>query len=89
MLMRMTLLAVLMLTAFAALADEPVYRERNKYPVLDEIKEARKAARSERDSVRQAVEAEWEARDKAREDALVKTDNKTKENDRTREGIWL
>ncbi len=71
MLMRMTLLAVLMLTGLAALADEPVYREPNKYPVLDEIKEARQAAQSERDSVRQAVDAEWEARDTAREDARL------------------
>ena len=53
------------LLAGTAAADGPVYREPNKYPILDEIKAAREADRALRDSVREAVEAEWEAQDKA------------------------
>jgi bleomycin hydrolase len=66
-----TLLAIAAVLAFAgsALADDPVYREKNKYPVLEEIKEARQAAVAARDSVRDAVRQEWADRQKAVEDA--------------------
>ena len=54
----------------AAIAQDPVYRDKNEYPVLDEIEAARDAVQAERDSIRAAVEAEYEAEKKARAVAL-------------------
>ena len=62
------LLLLLFLTG-TALADDPVYRENNKYPVLDEIKEARAAVVDERDSLRTATEKLWELQAEAVDDA--------------------
>jgi len=62
-------LVAVLLTAGTVLADEPVYRAKNEYPVLDEIKAERQAAVDARDSVRAVVEAEWAERKKAVEDA--------------------
>lgn len=70
------LLCVLSLAlATSALAQDPVYREKNEYPVLDEIEAARDAVKAARDSVRQAVDdryaAEKKARDEARKDLRI------------------
>ena len=64
MLRRLTipLFCLLVLTVAAgATAQDPVYRDQNEYPVLDEIEAARDAVQAERDSIRAAVEAEWDA----------------------------
>ena len=58
------LLPLLLLPALAT-AQDAVYREKNKYPVLDEIRAARDAAQAARDSVRDAVQADWKARKEA------------------------
>ncbi len=63
------LVCLLIGMAVSAQGQDAVYREKNKYPVLDEIEAARDAVRAERDSVRAAVEARYaEQRDK-KEDA--------------------
>ncbi len=51
----------LLLTFFAcsALAADPVYREKNKYPKLDEIVELREANAAERDSLQKLVEDQY------------------------------
>ena len=72
MIRRSSLLILALLALFccsAALADDPVYREKNQYPILDEIKAQRQAIQAERDSIRAAVDAEYAAREKARKDA--------------------
>jgi bleomycin hydrolase len=66
----LVLLCVLLL-AQGVLAQEPVYREKNQYPVLDEIKARRNATQAERDSIRAAVEAEIAAREKERDEARL------------------
>lgn len=55
--------------AAAAAAQDPVYREKNEYPVLDEIEAARDSAQAVRDSIRQAVDVRYEAEKKARREA--------------------
>lgn len=65
------LLAATLLTAPTVVAQEPVYREKNKFPVLDEIRQARDAARAERDSVRAAVEAAYAAAAKERSEQAL------------------
>jgi hypothetical protein len=60
---------VLLLVSSSALAADPVYRQPNEYPVLDQIKAKRAAAQAVRDSIRAAVAAEYEARDEAAEAA--------------------
>ncbi|MCP4572231.1 MAG: peptidase C1 [bacterium] len=67
----LAVLTVILLFAGSALADEPVYRAKNKYPVLDEIKAARQVGIDARDSVRAAVEAEWDDRQQAVKDAKL------------------
>ena len=66
----MLILPLLLLPGFA-LADEPVYREKNKYPVLDEIKAARKTDVAQRDSLRDATEKAWEQQTKTVTDARL------------------
>jgi len=69
-LVRTTLLVCLAaLLAGSVLADDPVYREQNQYPVLDEIRADRAAAQAVRDSVRAAVEAEYTATAEAKDEA--------------------
>jgi bleomycin hydrolase len=58
-----------LLVSMAAQAADPVYREQNKYPVLDEMTAARKAAIAARDSIRAEVDAIYEADAKARKDS--------------------
>jgi len=50
---------LLLVLATGALAEEPVYREKNQYPVLEEIRAQRDAHQTERDSLRAAVEQEY------------------------------
>ena len=65
--MRRTACALILLLALplAAAAQDAVYREKNTYPVLDEMRAARQAAQAVRDSQRAAAEAEWKARREA------------------------
>ena len=53
----------------SAAAQDPVYREQNEYPVLDEIEAARDSVKAARDSVRAAVDARYEAEAKAKKEA--------------------
>ncbi|MCB1182263.1 peptidase C1 [bacterium] len=64
----LTLLASLLVASLAPAAD-PVYREKNKYPVLDEMKAAREARHAARDSVRAEVDAIYRADAEARDEA--------------------
>lgn len=72
LLSRHLLLGVLITVVFCSVAvqaADPVYRDANEYPILDEIKSARNAKAAERDSIRAAAEAEIEAAQKAHDDA--------------------
>jgi len=63
---RLLFVLTLLLVAGQALAQDPVYRENNQYPILREIE----AARAARVAERQAVVAEAGARAEASQDAL-------------------
>jgi bleomycin hydrolase len=65
------LLLMLLLVAVAAPAAEPVYRAKNKYPVLDEIRAARKAELARRDSLRADVAQAWKLKTEAVDDAKL------------------
>ena len=53
--------AVLVAAVLPAFAADPVYRDKNQYPVLDEMKAAREARQAARDSVRAEVDAIYQA----------------------------
>ena len=55
-------LVLLMLPPALAPAQDAVYREKNQYPVLDEIKAARRAARAAADSLTAAIDQQWRDR---------------------------
>jgi bleomycin hydrolase len=67
----MLLMIALLLVAQPLLAADPVYREKNKYPTLDEIRARRDAVKAERDSIRAAVDADYAARNKEKKDAAL------------------
>ncbi|MBU8871602.1 MAG: hypothetical protein KOO60_12120 [Gemmatimonadales bacterium] len=62
-------MTIAILPGASALAQDPVYRDQNKYPVLDEMVEARDAVKALRDSVRQEVDDRYEDKAEAKEDA--------------------
>ncbi|HPF70625.1 MAG TPA: hypothetical protein PLQ13_08160, partial [Candidatus Krumholzibacteria bacterium] len=68
---RLLCVIVLALAAGTAAAQDAVYREKNQYPVLDEMSAARKAEKAARDSVRAAVEAGMEARRQAEREGAM------------------
>lgn len=74
MIRRLSLLLLLsfcLLTlAQLAVAADPVYREKNKYPTLDKIKALRDGQQAVRDSIRDAVDAQYAADKKAKDAAL-------------------
>jgi len=53
----------------SALAADPVYREKNEYPVLDEMTAERDSLQAFRDSVRSEVDALYDEQAKAKKDA--------------------
>jgi len=55
------LTAALLGIAILAMAQDPVYREKEDYPVLDEITDARKANQAERDALINAADARVQA----------------------------
>ena len=63
------LVLCLLVCVQVTLAADPVYREKNKYPVLDEIRAQRDHIQAERDSLRAVVEAEFAAKKTAGDDA--------------------
>ncbi len=63
-----TLLLVVLLSSWALAAD-PVYRAKNKYPILDEITAARDAVQAERDSIRDLVDQKYADEAEAKSDA--------------------
>lgn len=67
----LVLLLTLLVLAQFALAADPVYREQNKYPTLDEIRAQRDAVQAERDSLRAVVDAEYAAQNKAQKEAAM------------------
>jgi len=89
-------LSIILLVTFIAgmaLAADPVYRPKNEYPVLDQIKEARDAWQAARDSVRETVdqryENEAEAKDEARQELRVDWSKvKSPDNPDQFEQIW-
>jgi bleomycin hydrolase len=66
-----TVVVGLMATATAVLAQDPVYREPNRYPVLEEIREARDARQAVVDSLVAAADARAAERREARRQAPV------------------
>lgn len=67
----LALVLIAVLTATSAMGADPVYRAKNKYPILDEISAARDANQAQRDSVRQGVEAAIKAAAEAKDDAAL------------------
>jgi len=63
------LLALCLLSAAVRAQDGPVYREPDRYPVLDEIRARRDSLQAAQDSLIAAVRARQAAQAKAREDA--------------------
>jgi bleomycin hydrolase len=63
--LRILCIVAILLVSAGALAQDAVYREKNTYPVLDEMREAREARDAARDSFRTHVEAEYKARREA------------------------
>jgi bleomycin hydrolase len=66
---RVLCLVVVCLIAGAALAADPVYREKNKYPVLDEMTAERDSLQALRDSVRAEVDDLYAEQAKAEKEA--------------------
>ncbi len=67
----MSLLAILLLAfvfVSSALAADPVYRAKNKYPILKEITDARDANQAIRDSIRAEVDAQYKAAAEAQDE---------------------
>lgn len=64
-----TTLVLAMLATTAVLAQDPVYREKPAYPVLEEIEAARKAAQAERQALVDAADERAAAAAKARKDS--------------------
>jgi bleomycin hydrolase len=62
---------LLLILAGTALGQDPVYREQNKYPILDEIEAARDDVKAIRDSIRQDVDDRY-ADEKKDSDAAAK-----------------
>ena len=62
-------LAVVCLAAGAALAADPVYREKNKYPLLETMTAERDSLQAFRDSVRAEVDALYTKQAEAKEEA--------------------
>ncbi len=60
---------ILMTAASLSIAADPVYRAKNKYPVLEEMDNEREATEAARDSVRAEVDAIYEADSSAKDDA--------------------
>ena len=73
--MRRLIMTAVPLTLWAfssyAVAGDPVYREKNQYPVLDEMTAARETAEAVRDSIRDEVDAIYEADTAARDAAAL------------------
>ncbi len=73
--MRHFLLIILLVTltaaALPALAGDPVYREKNQYPVLDEMTAEREAKEAARDSIRAAVDAVYKAEAEAADESAL------------------
>jgi bleomycin hydrolase len=68
--LRIVLAALLVaLLAVVATAQDPVYREKNQYPVLREIEDARAARTAERDALVEAADARADSLAEARKDA--------------------
>ncbi len=65
----LTTLMTIFWIASSVLADDPVYRTKNEYPVLDEIVEVREANDAERDSIRALVDQKYEDEAEAKSDA--------------------
>ena len=65
------ILLCLLLFVQDVLAVDPVYREKNKYPVLDEIIARRDSLQAVRDSTRAEVEAKYAAEKKTNEDSAL------------------
>jgi bleomycin hydrolase len=63
------LILLTILVATSVLAADPVYRDPNKYPTLDEITAARDANQAVRDSLRAEVDAQYAAAAKAKDEA--------------------
>jgi len=60
---------LLLVVAGGTVAQDLVYREKNQYPVLDEIKEARAARQAEIDTLVQAADTRYEAEREARKES--------------------
>ncbi len=65
----LTTILLLLLGLGSVLAADPVYRQKNEYPVLDEIEAARDANAADRDSIRAAVDKQYADEKKAKSDA--------------------
>ncbi len=64
-----SLLLLIVVSAVSALAADPVYREKNKYPVLDEMTAKRDSLHALRDSLRAEVDARFAAEQEAKKEA--------------------
>ena len=61
--------SLLLVLMGGAAAQDLVYREKNEYPVLEEIEAARAASQAERDSLVQATDARYDAEREARKES--------------------
>ena len=67
----MALLLTLVASALPAAAGDPVYREKNQYPVLEEMTAEREANETARDSIRAEVDAIYAADAEARDESAL------------------